>query len=222
MAQRNRAALCELANYYDQKEKFGLPFYDQAHWGFSLSPDASRHTISVYFSTYVAGYVGEDQGTGRDPQVLIDEIQSYIQGENTCFTYGCVAGNTAAAFGYEGRRSEIDAPGVYQWNRVRPRGSDGEYEQVSRVAQRLLGLDDDEAEVMFGSNWKPKEGLSMGSVLRRLAGGAHILHVSSDGVVMANYYRFVGEPDFSKAYVDAVADQIEARRQKKLEEAEFV
>lgn len=213
---RNRIALCQLAEYYDERDKIGLPFYEQGVWGYTITPNDDYAKARDLLESYIA-----NDEENPDIQGDVDDILELVYTEGSCFTFGCVAGNAAAALGYEGKRS-LYGRRLIEWDSVRLRGTNDEFSPVSGVAADALGLTRDEAEVMFGSNWKPKEGLSMGSVLRRLAGGAHILHVSSDGVVMANYYRFVGEPDFSKAYVDAVADQIEARRQKKLEEAEFV
>lgn len=213
---RNRIALCQLAEYYDERDKIGLPFYEQGVWGYTITSDDDYGEVRDFLEGYIAN--DEDNpGTQGD----VDDILELVYTEGSCFTFGCVAGNAAAALGYEGRRSSYGRR-MIEWDSVRLRGTNDEFRPVSGVAADALGLTWQEAEIMFGSNWKPKEGLSMGSVLRRLAGGAHILHVSSSGVVSGNAYKFVGDPDYPKAYVDAVIEQVEARRREQLAEAEFV
>lgn len=214
--QRNRQALCSLAEYYDEKEAFGLPFYEQGVWGYTITPNDDYAEARDFLEGYIANDE-ENPGTQEDVDEILEQVYTY----GSCFTFGCVAGNAAAALGYEGRRSPYGRR-MIEWDSVRLRGSNDEFRLVSGVAADALGLTWQEAEVMFGSNWKPKEGLSMGSVLRRLAGGAHILHVSSRGVVTGNAYKFVGDPDYPEAYVEAVRQEVEDRRREQLAEAEFV
>lgn len=181
MTGRNRLALCALAKHYDDMEALDLPFYDQGTWGHGVTPEAD-YGLAKEFLAYALD----------DDDEKVDKVLGQIYTEHTCFTFGCVAGNAAAAMGYEGRRDRNRGPGFYDWSEVRPKGSPEHtpFQSVGGVAADLLGFTWTEKEFMFGGEWEPKEGLSMGSVLRRLAGGASMLFVSHDHCVMHGFWRF--------------------------------
>ena len=182
MTGRNHLALCALAKHYDDMEALGLPFYEQGTWGYAITPDADYAEAT--------SFLAHSRPIGNDDD--LERVLDLIYTEHTCFTFGCVAGNAAAAMGYEGRKYYNRGPGFFDWSEVRLKGSPEHthFMSVSTVAAELLGFTWQEQEFMFGSEWEPKEGLSMGSVLRRLAGGASMLFVSHDDYVMHGFWRF--------------------------------
>lgn len=183
---RNRTALCALAKHYDDMEALDLPFYEQGTWGYGITPDADYGEAKQFLKSYV---IDSDEDGPYTEQHLTEAL-SRLYDEHTCFTFGCVAGNAAAALGYEAKKDLSQGPGFYDWSEVRPKGSEEGFRSVSNVAADLLGFNWQEGEFMFGSEWKPREGLSMGSVLRRLAGGASMLFVSHERCVRNGYWRF--------------------------------
>lgn len=198
--QRNRTALCKLAKWYDDMENLQVPFYDQGMWGIAITPEADYEKVKEFFEAYVL----EDEKSGYGQQ-QIDNALERIYTEGSCMTYGCVAGNAAAALGYEGREDPIRGEGFISWEMVRPKGTTEPYEFVANVAARALGLTWSEQKVMFSSGWSPKEGLSMGSVLRRLAAGAHLLTVTNDTFAMTLWQRFdLDDEEFPADYLAAL------------------
>ena len=98
-----------------------------------------------------------------------------------CGTVHCVAGTAVALEWSESawRHDPDDDPElnpVMDFAVVDP--ATGHRVPVSRAAQRLLGLSEAEAEVLFFSSWEPSDGLTVPQALRLIGNGSLVDEVT--------------------------------------------
>ncbi len=102
-----------------------------------------------------------------------------------CKTSHCIAG-WAAVIAAPERVSWLGngwGPGVWMMSAI-----DGDMQQLGAD---LLGLTDDEAEVLFSIDWKPREDLTVPEALVKIGNGASIAEVSPPIMKPSSQVRFV-------------------------------
>lgn len=108
---------------------------------------------------------------------IADQIEQYPESHHQgtwgsrCGTKCCVAGWAARLSG--ARPAEDPQDGVAWWF-CYPPGDDTKATMTPIYAARVLGLTEDEADIMFASDWDPLEiyGLSVPEALREIGCGA--------------------------------------------------
>lgn len=128
--------------------------------------------------------VGADDGLQRfDVSVGTLAAARSLAAKNVggaCGTAHCIAGHAAAASGYGPAVVDwyvTNDDYVVTWSEVSKLGSDPA--STEGVAADLLGLTDTEAAILFEAGWKPRDGMSVPTALRRLAQGWGIEKVSA-------------------------------------------
>jgi hypothetical protein len=98
-----------------------------------------------------------------------------------CGTAYCIAGWAAHLRGWE---PDTPAEGDWEW-RYPERAVSGGWitDDVAAIAAELLGLDEDDAALLFAEWWKPRLGLTVPGALRAIANGEPV-----EAVTYANPY----------------------------------
>lgn len=106
---------------------------------------------------------------------VADQVERDPSCYHQCSTVECIGGWALALSGYD-----PDSPRCYLFEHTR-RVIDERGDLIEATAQELLGLTDEEADILFDGRWSPANGVTVPSALRRLAGGETIESVTKAG-----------------------------------------
>ena len=169
---RNSQLLIEIADFIkDEPER-----YDQSSW-INVGDQYETDRTEFDFSIHVDGFGGE--------------VIPYDDLIPACYSAFCIAGTALhLRYGFT-----VTPRGV----KFRKITEDGSWERIDDVhvdAKAVLGLSQDEAIMLFASDWEPREGFTVSEALRAFATGADLRDVTTDSPFFAyscyltgSYYR---------------------------------